>query len=807
MAKSDSIKAYINGEVLDADDLNQSLEDQGTKAGVIPYDSSNDRGGQGDLGTTSAPFGDLYLKAGSTIKKGNTEFSIEGGMIDLNFGYVPTGTGNYEINEVTAGAQQAVEIRVDRGVFYGSDNTIYTGNAGYVNLTLGTSDATNPRWDLVYLDASVGTYNIVMGTASSIPPYPVAPSGMDPLAYVYRIAGGTGNTIYNKDILDTRTTTKMKNVDGHFKTNFSIDQKEDTETTEYDNQQAFEMISLGTKFNSLQADKLFLQNIETVLVPADSHETTETGGGWADNDAGGFKFGRARISSTVGDTIKVAFTGVSCGFGYSAVATNGYVNVELSSDGGSTWGHKKTITLDYAGTVNSIPKFCYSGLEYGDYEIRITVANLSATFYMEYFFYTTYMNQRPITQYALSSGGAGSLADVPPTTCLITGTWVGINQYDSSAWNSGMSYNANTDADIQFKFYGSKCWVNAIWGVTSDVVVTVTIDGSSAKVKSATINMDTPANNVPGWVRLDDGTLDEGWHTIELHTTTVTAGNILYCGFGYYSAKAPTTIARSLICGKNSYKISPDDSGITYTGTWAGVVETAAAFLRRTNTTTTQNDYFTYTIENDSTVKAIYGVFTSAHATRQGELEITLGGALTRYIDNGTQSYIHYGKIALLYDSFHDGALHNKELKILLNDADEIIFEGLIIEKGDPVESDNIFCMPKWTRYNNSTVLKNTVSPSHRLDVYGAKSDGKQGRLPSVHSGFCYNTGYYRHGLGVSANDCSFEHWSDGVPSNHDLDAKNKVNSKLPIAGDPGVMYQVGGAVWNKIIITPNRII
>ena len=199
-----------------------------------------------------------------------------------------------------------------------------------------------------------------------------------------------------------------------------------------------------------------------------------------------------------------------------------------------------------------------------------------------------------------------------------------------------------------------------------------------------------------------------------------------------------------------------------------------------------------------------------------GELKISLGGASSnvRYINTKTYNYTHRSVIQVAYDSYMDGiSLDNQELRITLNDTTDLVFEGVIFEIGDAVELDSIFCMPKWTRYNTSTTSTNektSVSTSHRLDVYGSKSDGSSGRQPMVHSGFCYHSSgsylYYQHGLNILDFTTKFER-GGSVPRIYHLVSDS--NADVYAQGNYGQIYLSNYATneWVRLSLFPNRVI
>ena len=75
MAKTNSIKKFVNGEIIDADDVNQVIENSGAEGGVIPYNESShnrDTTGQEDIGSVNYPFGDIYFNKDKKFKSVNT---------------------------------------------------------------------------------------------------------------------------------------------------------------------------------------------------------------------------------------------------------------------------------------------------------------------------------------------------------------------------------------------------------------------------------------------------------------------------------------------------------------------------------------------------------------------------------------------------------------------------------------------------------------------------------------------------------------------------------------------------------------
>lgn len=84
------------------------------------------------------------------------------------------------------------ELRKDDGVYV---------TVAQQDLTVGAADGTNPRWDIVVVDAA-GTATIVAGVVSATPVLPDTPAGKTLLAKVTVAALDTG--ISNSEIADLR---------------------------------------------------------------------------------------------------------------------------------------------------------------------------------------------------------------------------------------------------------------------------------------------------------------------------------------------------------------------------------------------------------------------------------------------------------------------------------------------------------------------------------------------------------------------------------------------------------------------------
>lgn len=601
--------------------------------------------------------------------------------------------------------------------------------------TIGTSSPVDATGDLVDQYGQALNVDLVPRNASGVPTTGAGDLGTD--AYKWKdikwsgIAYGDGSGL-----------TNISNTNFSFdcQLNFSIDQKEDTEDSEYDNQIKAQTIPYGSKFTSVTADSERLHRLEVVNVPAASHEVTYTGS-WSNNDTSNYLFGRGKVSSTVGDTAVFDFVGVGIGVNLNSSTSQGFCTAELSSDGGVTYSKKITVVQKSGASVYNLIYPLYSGLTFGSYRVKMTVIKTSME--IGFFSYQTYMVQKPITQYEVYNASYATTVDmVPPTTSFLTGTWGAVNRSDTGLWNSTDMMCTNVDGKMEFKFYGKYLWINAVWEATADVAVTVTIDGVSTHVKASSINLDTPYNYVPAWIRLDDGQLTDGVHTCELNIDTVTSGEFQICGWGWYSAKADSTLCHDLILGESSYVVGVDDAGFGFTGAgWDAISDSGLFLFRRYKTSNNNGDYFTFTTPNNSNLKAIYLVI--AQSTDRGRIKTTIGSSDTRYLNMDTNNYSLYDTIVQLYDSTVDGiTLHNKQLKVEKIDGTYQSYSGLIFEiwGTDKIGTNSIKVMQKWSRYNASTNLNTPVSNSYRFSVSGLGKTG-QDALPVIHSGWCYGAG------------------------------------------------------------------
>lgn len=630
------------------------------------------------------------------------------------------------------------------------------------------------------------------------------------------------NVAYIPDKVDDDETNILQD---HFATNFSINQKDGEYESAYDYMQQLQTVPYETSFESVDQSKVFLHDINTILVPPLSQELTYTGMSWGVTPSDvNFKFGSWKYTNFPGDYVELSFSGVSVAVSMCWLGTvgleRGVIETSLSNDNGVTWYNKKLFssTVD----VNAIYNFnksisLYSGLEYGDYKVRVTLKSLNGTAacIFNFFSYTTYLINRPVTQYYHQATAVKTLVNLPPLTMLFTGTYVSKNYLSTQDFNAFHFATNNNGATIEYKFYGSKTWINLrMWGSSSNNIG-ILIDGATTSVKNPTLTfisiIDGTTHYESIWVRLDNGTLDEGWHTVKI--TNNTTNYICTGGFAYYSSVAVSTVCRSLICGKDSYiEVAASNSNFTYSASWTIDSSSVNSLRRYQSYTNTFGDYVTIQTPNNPNLKAIY--FLTQITTNRTSHKISLDGSLVRYVNTDTDSGTLSSTIILLYDSYLDGDLSNKTLKFEheSNDGQYISIEGVIFEIGYPAETNYITCMPKWTRMNNAYYYNCPVPISERLDIYGTSIAKSPGRKPIIHSGWTYsaspNASMWRSGVGV---DTAIQKNMVVLSSTTPSDWSNKTTTPVTgISGDINYehgLFQHSNNVtnWVKYIMRLNR--
>lgn len=72
MAKTNQIKKLVNGEIADADDVNQIVENAGAEGGSLPYSDANQQRstlGDENLGSANYPWGDIFVNKEAYLRE------------------------------------------------------------------------------------------------------------------------------------------------------------------------------------------------------------------------------------------------------------------------------------------------------------------------------------------------------------------------------------------------------------------------------------------------------------------------------------------------------------------------------------------------------------------------------------------------------------------------------------------------------------------------------------------------------------------------------------------------------------------
>jgi hypothetical protein len=542
-----------------------------------------------------------------------------------------------------------------------------------------------------------------------------------------------------------------------FRTNFSVPHvKEDTEDTQGQNQYSFGEIPFDGKYSTIDQTLCRANHVDTVLIPPVSPEMTLTGS-WGNVDSANYKFYRAKQSSTAGDSLYFNFTGVSCGYAGLIGADANSILAELQSADGLTTLKKKRITKGSGTGVSNEIFYLFSGLEFGDYRLKITL-DRAINFEFMYGFYTTRMSTQVSAYQYYHQGAVGkTLADVPLNTMLLTGTWGVKNGVASSTWNSRYHSTATVSDTVEIRSYGNKFYLIHLWE-NINITLSVTVDGGTAGVKNTTITpaLGGPGTVIPTMIRLDDGTLSDGLHDWKIEVTVSTSGSWDFCGFASHSDTNDNTLCRSAIMGKDSVKIGVDDSGFTFNGAgWGAIVDSSASYLRRKKQSVgNAGDYLEYTIPNNT--KAIYMVSRS-DTTTSNSVTATVGGANGKTVSSLATTTQQADVLFLLYAEPDGVSLGTGStvLRITNDTTSAFDIEGLLFEIGDAFQEDNIRVHQKTTRFQSSAGDgRSPISMSHYLEVDGVV-ERKPKRTPIVDSGWCYSSSslWARDGLGLELRE------------------------------------------------------
>lgn len=84
MAKTNQIQQLVNGEIADADDVNQIVENAGNEGGSIPYDATThqrENDGSESLGNASYPWGDMCVDEDAYLREIDTVSHTEASSV------------------------------------------------------------------------------------------------------------------------------------------------------------------------------------------------------------------------------------------------------------------------------------------------------------------------------------------------------------------------------------------------------------------------------------------------------------------------------------------------------------------------------------------------------------------------------------------------------------------------------------------------------------------------------------------------------------------------------------------------------
>lgn len=742
--------------------------------------------------------------------------------INLTPGYITRKNGAEWQASTNGNANEVVINDFDKAIFIGQQGKIFRSSVtSNTIITLTNADNSNPRYDLIHLDTETGLISFETGTPAAIPTKPAIPIGREGLCYVLRKA--TLNTPEQTDIEDIRLESSFESNDV-YRTNASINTKEDSEPTGNDNQNIPQRVPFGTKFKGgVDQDKLRIDTVETIAVPAKSPEVVYTGS-WATSTTSQAKYGDYRESSTAGDTAELIFYGVACSIAYKTNTTNrGSFQAEIAPVVNGivgTYTNKTTRRILSETTMNNHVFHLYVGLNPQWWSLKITVIEPDSTgLPISYFTYVTHMIQKPVYHYGLDTalgGSATSVNDVPVGSIYWNAATMNkLVEELSVVWNSSLTRTDSQNAYFEYIFYGTIAYINIPWTTDTNIVATITIDDTQDDVA---VNTLTPYNTTTAqgvWIRLSKPTLRQGWHKVKVQKTSGSAGQFLTLnGVGWKAFNDPSTLGRAVILGEPDIAYS-DDSRWSDNGTTWSTGDTPGAHNRRQKVNTTNGEYTEITTPDiGPDLRAIY--YLCSHDTNRGEVKFTLDGTQTKYLGLGVLDTTFGSDLILIYDSVRDGNLSNKVFRITNNHGNALAFEGVLFEKGNRVEDDHLIATPKWQRFANVTDFRSPTSNSLSIDVYGKNKDKRAGNPPFVHSGHvnvpANLTHYINHGIGLPPhyfNTRTYYNITPTVP--HDANMLYAQDIVFDIGGNhPGYMRlngTIAGNTYRKTVLDLNIIV
>lgn len=177
MAKTNQIKKLVNGEIADADDVNQIVENAGSEGGVIPYDATSherDTNGDESLGSVTYPWGDLCINQNAYLREVESSNQSESASVQIKnlrkFIYLkdcPSSfSGDGEKFVAVNSAEDALEFvtsPVKSNVLFSHSLMASIASGGNTGVYLGTSLTPSPAaQSYAFWYNTTNTYNTVI---------------------------------------------------------------------------------------------------------------------------------------------------------------------------------------------------------------------------------------------------------------------------------------------------------------------------------------------------------------------------------------------------------------------------------------------------------------------------------------------------------------------------------------------------------------------------------------------------------------------------------------------------------------------
>ncbi len=682
--------------------------------------------------------------------------SREGLFFDLTTGFIANDLG-LEFQPIVTGNANEIEIN-------DSDGAVFIGSSGFSNVRknvsntvvpLTSADGSDDRFDLVSLNTDTGDYTVTEGTPAPVPVKPAIPVGEDGIVFILRQAGI--DTPVDDDVEDVRGDRSFTRATPikHYESNFSLHQKEDLENSMNDNQVTFQQFSYGKEFRKVDQKKSMVNDVHTILTRSDDPSIIYTGAGWIEENNGAFFFGKETKTAVFGEFFEFDFNGVSVGAMFDTVLgvnAQNFFKVELSEDGGATYGNEITKTVVSDDSDNE-PHWFYNGLDINKrYRLKLTVLTQTGDpvglFYMAT---TTYGQQIGATAKAVDGvGGVTGVNDLPINSWYLNGadftSFAGVAVGDVQFGNF-IGHRTSVNGDFaELRFFGSRIWLTTQGRNSVPNTFSVLIDGVTTHLVATTIDTNQPANTRPLDIRLDDGTLPEGFHTLKIEK--ISGGDMEFSGAIIWSAIS-NSITNSVIGGSRSKILMADDSSVVASGIQDNFTDDT--MIARVNRRANSIGNFIEFPTPPSDVKAIY--FCTSSDTAGSTFKATLDGLVPRFLSTQATGFQRGSETLQIYHSLVDGDLNGKTLRIENQEAKNLHYGAVIFQIGDIFDDNHLHCMLKRTRFADSTGQFACQSTAKRMDVFGDSEDDRPGIIHPVHSGWLFgplaDSVHYRPGLGL----------------------------------------------------------